>query len=390
MPSYLIGAVTTAIRVYARFGVLVGLGLVILAALRPRRAPAQRPSPRAADRRAAVALVGVELANHVPAPIWHTDRPPAYDHWLARQPKGIVAFYPSPGDKDAEARFAREQYFFQTVHGQPLFFSGSPRKSRAWAIRALARPRRGRNQRRHTRRRGRPYVVVDPAVYRATPGEGAPRIPPKLYRRLAQVGGADIYAVTTEPIDLDEALHEHCGARRGRDRDPGAAGQRPGPGLRRARARGGRSQSHWMIQDGFVEVDESGAGRELELAAEGFSAHKPRAARPDRRRRLRPRLDAGSDERRADPDSARSASRKGSTRCGSAPIRVRAARERRPASRGRSSSRRSTFADRRLLAPLSFRLVAPTVSVIVPLHRRTPAFEQCIEAALGNSATATS
>ena len=275
MPSYLIGSLTTTIRVYARFGVLVGLGLVILAAfaldalLRSRR----RPLVFAV---AALALAGVELAGYIPAPLWRTDRPAAYVQWLAKQPSGIVAFYPSPGDTDAEERFVREQYFFQTVHAQPLFFSGSPRKSRAWAIRALADHVEDELTAGILAAEGVRYVVVDPAVYSATPGEAAPTVPPKLYRELAQVGGARIYGVTAQPVDLDEALHDNAA------RVAAAIGIKapkvnvPGQGFHELERAADGSQSHWMIQDGFVEVDNPAPNADLELAAKGFSAHGPR------------------------------------------------------------------------------------------------------------------
>jgi hypothetical protein len=275
MPSYLIGSLTTAIRVYARFGVLVGLGLVILAAF-ALDALARSARRGALVAAAALALVGVELANPVPAPIWRTDRPPAYDNWLATQPSGIVAFYPSPGDKEAEARYVREQYFFQTVHAQPLFFSGSPRKSRAWAIRALADHVEDELTAGILAAEGVRYVVVDPSVYSATPGEAAPSVPPKLYRELAQVGGARIYGVTAQPVDLDEALHDNAA------RVAAAIGIKaptvdvPGQGFHELERASDGSQSHWMIQDGFVEVDNPEPAANLELAAKGFSAHGPR------------------------------------------------------------------------------------------------------------------
>ena len=275
MPSYLIGEATTTIRVYSRLGILVGLGLVVLAAfaldalLRSHR----RGTLLAAG---AIALVGVELANELPAPIWRTDRPPAYDRWLATQPSGIVAFYPSPGDQKAEERFVREQTFFQIVHGQPLFFSGSPRKNRAWAIRALADHAEDELTAGILAAEGVRYVIVDPSVYSATVGEGAPTIPPAYYRELAVIGDARVYSVIAPPIDLDRALRENSA------RVAAAIGV-PVPGVRisgsgfedEERAADG-SQSRWMIQDGFVEVDNRTPGAELELAAEGFSAHRPR------------------------------------------------------------------------------------------------------------------
>lgn len=275
MPSYLLGEITTTVRVYARLGILVGLGLVVLAALAlDAIARNRRRGPLLAA--AAIALVGVELAPAVPAPIWRTDRPPAYDRWLATQPPGIVAFYPSPGDQDAEERFVREQYFFQTVHGQPLFFSGSPKKSRTWAIRALADHVEDEVTAGILAAEGVRYVVVDPSVYSATPGEGPPAVPPEHYRELASIGGARVYSVTAPPIDLDVVLHEQAA------RVAAAIGI-PAPGVRvsgwgfhgEERAADG-SRARWMIQDGFVEIDNRTPDAELELAVEGFSAYRPR------------------------------------------------------------------------------------------------------------------
>jgi len=275
MPAYFIGEVTTTIRVYARFGVLVGLGLVVLAAfaldalIRDRR----RGSLFAAG---ALALVGVELSYAIPAPIWRTDRPPAYDRWLAKQPEGIVAFYPSPGDKEPEVRFGREQYFFQTVHGQPLFFSGSPKKSRAWAIRALADHVEDEITAGILAAEGVRYVVVNPTVYRATPGEDAPTVPPRLYRQIAAVGDARIYAVVAPPVDLDEVLRREAARVAAAMGIPPPTVDVPGQGFNDSEPAADGSQSAWMIQDGFVVVDNPTPAADLELAAEGFSAQKAR------------------------------------------------------------------------------------------------------------------
>ena len=278
MPSYVIGAFTTAIRVYARFGILVGLGLVILAAFALDALLRSGRRRAALYTTAALGLVALELAVDVPAPIWRTDRPPEYDRWLATQPRGIVAFYPSPGDKKPEARFVREQYFFQTLHGQPLFFSGSPRKDRAWAIRALADHVEDELTAGILAAEGVRYVVVDPLVYSATAGEGAPAIPPDLYRELAQVGAARIYAVTAPPVDLNEALREGAARVAAAIGLPAPKVRVPGEGygFNEQEVAADGSRSYWMIQDGFVEVDIEAAGVELELAAEGSSAHGPR------------------------------------------------------------------------------------------------------------------
>lgn len=275
MPSYLLGELTTTVRVYSRLGILVGLALVVLAAfaldalVRSRR-------HGVALAAAALALVGVELANDVPAPIWRTDRPPAYDRWLAAQPRGIVAFYPSPGDQVAEHRYVREQYFFQTIHGQPLFFSGYPQKSRTWAIRALAHRLEDPLTAGILAAEGVRYVVMDPAVYSATPNEGPPTVPPESFRQVAAFGDARVYAVTAPPVDIDATLREQAW------RVAAAMGiAAPGVTVRgtgfedEERAADG-TRSRWMVQDGFVEVDNHAPGAQLELAADGFSANRPR------------------------------------------------------------------------------------------------------------------
>jgi hypothetical protein len=77
-------------------------------------------------------------------------------------------------------------------------------------------------------------------------------------------------------VDLDEALHENAA------RVAAAIGIRaptvdvPGQGFHELERAADGSQSHWMIQDGFVEVDNPTPAADLELAAKGFSAHGPR------------------------------------------------------------------------------------------------------------------
>lgn len=273
MPSYLLGEVSTAVRVYARFGVLVGLALAVLAALALHWAIGRRGRALGA---AALALAAVELVYDLPVTTWRTDQPPAYDTWLASRPRGIVAFYPSPSGEPATYRYVREEYFFQTVHGQPLFFSGSPRKDRAWAIRVLASrvdDETGLAARILAAESVR-YVVVKDSVYEAA-GEAPPRLPPETFPPIAALGGARIFGVEAAPADLDEALAREA------DRVAAALGAAPprvtyGRGFYDEEEYVDGRKWRWLIQSGELEVDNASADVELELVTSGFSVHRPR------------------------------------------------------------------------------------------------------------------
>ena len=92
-PAWFIGHVTTFWRVYARFGVLVGLALVLLAALALDLLVRRRGAWIGV---LALALLAVELVPGLPVATWRANDPPAADRWLGRHPGGIVANYPLP------------------------------------------------------------------------------------------------------------------------------------------------------------------------------------------------------------------------------------------------------------------------------------------------------
>lgn len=132
---------TTLFRVFARFGVLVDLGVVMLAvyalsSISPRRAAH-------AAALAAVVVAGFEL--YVPRPhivtvkqdlvgvsiaeigeslsgtpvLLSIAHPPGYVRWLADHPGGIVADYPSPSSPDPH--WAWKNAFYQVAHHHPLW-----------------------------------------------------------------------------------------------------------------------------------------------------------------------------------------------------------------------------------------------------------------------------
>ncbi len=161
MPGYLIGEVTTFYRVYARLGFVVAIGLAILAAFTLNRLGAKRWGGAAVA--AAIALTAFELLpGRVGAmPI---DRAPAYDVWLARQPKGIAAHYPMMTNRASGRDPGGERALLPALHG-------------ATAVRDLrSRPSRNAGGRAQT-----PLAIRDQPGYAGNPcgGRGSLRRAPR-------------------------------------------------------------------------------------------------------------------------------------------------------------------------------------------------------------------
>jgi hypothetical protein len=133
--------VTTLFRVFARFGVLIGLGVIMLAVF--ALASVSRTMLGRGVCVAALVLVAFEL--YVPRPdvvSVHHDLvgittpqigqslsgtpvllsladPPSYVSWLEEHPGGIVADYPSPAAPDG--RWEWKNDYYQTTHHHPLW-----------------------------------------------------------------------------------------------------------------------------------------------------------------------------------------------------------------------------------------------------------------------------
>jgi hypothetical protein len=142
--------VTTLFRVFARFGVLVGLGVVMLAVF--ALANISRTVLGRGICVAAILLVAFEL--YVPRPsVVSVDQdlvgitvgkigqslsgtptllslkdPPSYVSWLEAHPGGIVADYPSPAVPDG--RWEWKHGFYQTTHHHPLWQTTSTSDAR--------------------------------------------------------------------------------------------------------------------------------------------------------------------------------------------------------------------------------------------------------------------
>jgi hypothetical protein len=132
---------TTLFRIYARFGVVVGLGEIMLAVF--FLAHLRNASAARIVAVVAIALVAVELYVPRPTPVsipqdltaistlqigaslsgvpvlLSVGDTPAYVRWLQGHPGGIVADYPRPENPDG--RWEWKQAFYQTRHHHPLW-----------------------------------------------------------------------------------------------------------------------------------------------------------------------------------------------------------------------------------------------------------------------------
>jgi hypothetical protein len=268
-PSVLAGFFTNYLRVYGRFGVLVGLGLAMLAAFALDALVRRRRGPLLGA--AALVLLVADLAYGAPIPTWNVSRTPAHDTFLASRPRGIVAFYPPQAENAAGNLYVREELFWQTRHGQPLFFTESSRKDRGWAIRELVDRLDEPNVPQLLAAEGVRYVVVNDAVYRAK-GEVPPGVPQPL---LARFGDTRVFEIVAEPGDLEAALHDKAGRVAAAMGIPVPTTRIPGDGFQKPERFDGQDW-RWLSQDGVVEVDVDEPNVEFELGGRAFSANRER------------------------------------------------------------------------------------------------------------------
>jgi hypothetical protein len=195
-PSWAIGHITTLWRVYARFAVVVGFGLVILAALGAEYI--RRRTGHAWIVLAIGAVTAFELA--VTVPIWRTT-PPTYVTWLAKAPTGIVAEYPMFDYGPAGlTTVVAGSYFWQATHRQPLFnvYGESYRTPLGVrAVRAAAVDLSSPETPRILAAEGVRYVVVHDDVYKQD-GLKVPALPPAL-KPIWRSGSVRIARVVATP-----------------------------------------------------------------------------------------------------------------------------------------------------------------------------------------------
>lgn len=206
-PSLITSAVFSFIRNYARFGVLVGFGLVTLAAVALTHLSRLRWGRLAPV--GAAALLLLEIAPIRALAHFDATRPPAYATWLREQPAGIVASYPTVTTEEPVIRVSETDFYAQTFHGKPLYglWAGSVGGTREEAIRILSRNIDDPLTPAILAAEGVRYAVVHDDAYRALG-----RVPPRIgdgMTRAARFGDVRVFVVTANPANLELELEEH-------------------------------------------------------------------------------------------------------------------------------------------------------------------------------------
>ena len=272
-PSQLIGKVTVAWRIYSRFGLLVGLALVILAAC-ALHVLVTRHGRR--GRWAAVgliALVGFEFAPGATVPTWAADPTPLYVRWLANQPAGIVANYPVRirlPDRGAETwvEHAKSTAYYQTKHGHPIYATEEGFPERSQAIRLLTQPL-NETSTSFLAAEGVKYVLVHDAVYRGM-DEAPPTPADSDYRYLTELDGVRVFLLRSKPRtqsvdDLLEASVDLLAKLQGLQATFGISGfYDPEPAGR------------WLYQDGVIQVSNESTADRFRIELVGLSNRQPR------------------------------------------------------------------------------------------------------------------
>jgi hypothetical protein len=213
-PSSLLGIATTFWRVYARFGILVGFALAVLAAL-ALSALARRPG-RFWYLLGPVAFLVVYfelLPGNIGAFPTNAGAAPAWVTWLAQAPRGIVATYPLNQAYGPPNELSQSAFFWQTVDHDPSFsisnLTYQQYLSRLESVRLLASDLRDPLAAKVLASKGVRYVLVDPASYRALK-QKPPRLDPSRFSLLARRDGVRIYSVHAPTVDVSEAIRANA------------------------------------------------------------------------------------------------------------------------------------------------------------------------------------
>jgi hypothetical protein len=275
MPSWFLGHVSTTIRVYARFGVLVGLGLTLLAALAVGHIHRARGAWWAV---ACVAVLALELTPTLPAKTWQANVLPASDRWLAAHPGGIAAVYPLVGDEPAAARLNGREYYFQRFHEHPLFSAIVPSMPPiSLALRQAAKYFTDADTATILAAEHVRYVVLREDVYREM-GQATPTLPTSDFRLVARVRDARIYRVIAPSADRAAYIASHG------EHLAAAIGQEPpvdrfGSGFYGPEQYKYATPWRWMSQDGKISVRVPDKVTQLRFETLAFSNGAPRTLR---------------------------------------------------------------------------------------------------------------
>jgi hypothetical protein len=164
-PSYYLNAVLPFIRVYARFAVLVMLGVCVLAGL--GFTVLQQRLPSRAGFLAAIPflLLAIEFNNVPPSHVTILFPAPAAYTWLRAQPPGILVEYPLAAGQPFSQEEQNHQYMaYQQVHLHPLFNGAEP-SSPAAVVASKMEPFYGDGAYEQLRALGIHYVFVHRSDY---------------------------------------------------------------------------------------------------------------------------------------------------------------------------------------------------------------------------------
>jgi hypothetical protein len=195
-PTYLIGLITSFYRVYARVGYAAGIAATILAVAALDRL-SRRPRGQIL-----VLLVGALIVfEFLPGtlPVAKANHPPAYDAWLAQQPRGIVVHYPLPTDNELALILGGDEYYNQRFTNQRNFnlFGAGIGGTREEGIRLLARYPTDPLTPRILAAEGVRYVVIHDDIYTKLHLEPPQLGPP--FRQVKTIGDTRIFTLVPRP-----------------------------------------------------------------------------------------------------------------------------------------------------------------------------------------------
>jgi hypothetical protein len=126
-PSYYLNSVLPFLRVYARFAVLVMLGVCVLAGLGFTALQQRLPSKAVFLAALPFVLLAIEFNNVPPSHVTVLFPAPAAYTWLRSQPPGILVEYPlAAGDPPRQEEQNHQYMAYQQVHLHPLFNGAEP------------------------------------------------------------------------------------------------------------------------------------------------------------------------------------------------------------------------------------------------------------------------
>jgi hypothetical protein len=183
-----------------------------------------------------------------------------------------------PTDREPAGRLLAETFYNQIHDGQPIFagFGSGYGGTRESAIRLLARYITDNLTPGILAAERVRYVALHDDVYRAQ-GEDPPHLPSNKFRYLGRAGAVRFFALTAEPVPLDEVLEQNAAAIAATE---GLTPPQPVyvSGFHAAERRPDGSTRHWLINDGIVRLggDPAEINRRYVMTADLYSPRRPR------------------------------------------------------------------------------------------------------------------